>query len=1295
MSETKKTYVSSSTFLDESPNAPQNDQKISSGNSKNPSKTLPSELPANTNDISFGQDTRPMNSFLNSSSEIRDFNTLGNSNNPNKFFNEDTQDVVNPTNLSVFNSSVDIGYRNSLDQTANAPTKDSSLNTTYNKYVGLSPALAPGSKFDLTSGPSIGNQFLGLNSDYNLSNVSEFSSIHSQQIQRSESYNIYQEQSPNFDFLSVNRAKNRLNAFSPSPTNNLKGNSILSSAKTLNLGTRDSSFIKSVPASRRTSPEMSEMWDSFNAFSINQPSKTSQHLASTTTKIKNQNSLYNIDLLLKAKESSAGNVISPTNDPSSNTLSSQSGKPFDFTSQRPLNSNGSSINFANISDHTKVDRDFSTNTANTDYDPQLPLGLLEDDEGLYIKHKKSPVNLELAANRNELLGIKRTASTFGIASGSTSANTGLHSESTFFKYNNDIDYDQSNDTGMLSNFAHGLSLGTSNQNYNLSLGAPAGSEFTQYSQKPQTFNNASNQGQFQDHLYNQNTQMQNPNNMYNQGENISFGQNFGVGLQSNLNIHPTMDGSHQFIGNYQSQRGKPSVLPSNAAVPVTNSSTTEPQAFQQPSSKNLPSGSNQSSADPNLPHLSHQQPDLVRNYSMPTLNSNTQHSLLQQHYQELSKLLNFGNDRSANTSPKHSQNNAINTGPGLAAVGAGKNTGNLTSLENNTGSVSTSGNNPKNNYSVNNTGGNTNPNTANYNTSSVGTNGSSPNFGDNSDNFSSPSDTTKLGVSEFSRNNSNSNLQSMNSSVHRRKHDVDNNKYSNVRLDELEGRLYSVCKDQYGCRYLQKQLEEGSEDHIEMIFKEITPHFSKLMADPFGNYLCQKLFEHCNEKQRTSIIKLISNDLVSISLNIHGTRAVQKLIDLLTTQPQIDCIIEALKDSVVVLIRDLNGNHVIQKCLNRLVSGTGEGDDTDGIKNSNNVQFIYNSVANNCIEVATHRHGCCVFQRCIDVASSAQLSQLVNKVTENALILVQDPFGNYVVQYIFDLNKPEINDMMISKFITNFAKLSKQKFSSNVMEKSFKIANKEMQNMIVKSILQLMNQNHLLVLADLISDSFGNYVVQTILDHLIDINVKYQLIEAIKLIQNNIKLTPYGKRIINKLYRDGFVSNINSTCPSNNNSRIPSPVLNNNQRMRHYQPPQPHIHQQQINPHNGSNTNINTGSQLNGLSQHQQQVQYHQQFHHLGVTTSASTPNLLGQQHTGGNLMYNIPHDFHNGMVNNGATGPVNSGFQNQQQYFANNINQHPQYIMYNNPGFTNALQLGNISNEKSSGAYTNNGIGN
>ncbi len=323
----------------------------------------------------------------------------------------------------------------------------------------------------------------------------------------------------------------------------------------------------------------------------------------------------------------------------------------------------------------------------------------------------------------------------------------------------------------------------------------------------------------------------------------------------------------------------------------------------------------------------------------------------------------------------------------------------------------------------------------------------------------------------------------------------------NTKLEDLQGEIFTLCKDQHGCRYLQKKLEEGDETHRDMIFAETFPHFSELMTDPFGNYLCQKMLEFCTDDQRNLIVESVAGELVTISLNMHGTRAVQKTIDFLSTPRQIHSIIVALSMNVVTLIKDLNGNHVIQKCLNRL--------------SAEDNQFIYNAVAAHCVEVATHRHGCCVLQRCIDHASDSQRMQLVAEITFNALTLVQDPFGNYVVQYVLDLNDQRFSDAVIRQFVGNVCALSVQKFSSNVIEKCIRVSDPSIRRQL---IAELLNRQRL---EKLLRDSFANYVVQTSLDYA-DPAQRMQLVECIRPILPMIRNTPYGKRIQSKLHRDTF-----------------------------------------------------------------------------------------------------------------------------------------------------------------------------
>lgn len=313
-----------------------------------------------------------------------------------------------------------------------------------------------------------------------------------------------------------------------------------------------------------------------------------------------------------------------------------------------------------------------------------------------------------------------------------------------------------------------------------------------------------------------------------------------------------------------------------------------------------------------------------------------------------------------------------------------------------------------------------------------------------------------------------------------------------------------MAKDQMGCRMLQKKLEEQNPFTIQTIFDQIMNHLPILMIDPFGNYLIQKLMEVCEESIVKSITSKVSNEITQISLNAHGTRAIQKLLDVVSKyQNNIPAIVISLQNNVITLIKDINGNHVIQKCLHTL-----------GTKNTN---FIYEAASRNVVDIATHRHGCCVLQRCIDAASTDQLNLLVDKIVENAVILVQDAFGNYVVQYVLDLNSENINARLAFIFIQSMQELSTQKFSSNVIEKCLQQNRSEVQQAMIQEISQPKN------LAKMIPDQFANYgnfhvVVQRALS-LAAPALFTKMINNIKPLIEDLKRNQFGKKIYSKLVK--------------------------------------------------------------------------------------------------------------------------------------------------------------------------------
>ncbi|KAJ9079355.1 hypothetical protein DSO57_1036209 [Entomophthora muscae] len=355
-------------------------------------------------------------------------------------------------------------------------------------------------------------------------------------------------------------------------------------------------------------------------------------------------------------------------------------------------------------------------------------------------------------------------------------------------------------------------------------------------------------------------------------------------------------------------------------------------------------------------------------------------------------------------------------------------------------------------------------------------------------------------------------------------------KFAQADFSTYVGKLYSLCQDQLGCRYLQKTLEEGDPSFSAHIFAELSPYFAELMIDPFGNYLSQKLMEWASGAQRVILLHNAFGHFSRIAHNPHGTRATQKMIEILSssskstdsdeldpeTNKAMQILSQALAPHVVSLIKDSNGNHVIQRCISLFPSQHN--------------QFIFDAISKDCLAVGTHKHGCCVIQRCFDNANFHQRDQLAIVIASNALSLVQDPFGNYVVQYVIRLENCNYTRGLIQNFVGHMPRLSAQKFSSNVIELCIKAADANLRQQLIEELLWSRE------LEQLLQDSYANYVVQTCLD-CAEPALRDQLVERIKPILLTTRSSPFVKRIQARIL-SGEASHWANTLPLENTAAI-------------------------------------------------------------------------------------------------------------------------------------------------------------
>ena len=335
-------------------------------------------------------------------------------------------------------------------------------------------------------------------------------------------------------------------------------------------------------------------------------------------------------------------------------------------------------------------------------------------------------------------------------------------------------------------------------------------------------------------------------------------------------------------------------------------------------------------------------------------------------------------------------------------------------------------------------------------------------------------------------------------------------------LRELLGHVRRLSRDQVGCRLLQQALDEEGATAASMILKEGLSFWGEAMVDPFGNYLFQKILEKITAEERIVLVQNVSPRLVNASLNLHGTRSVQKVVELcandekkssangdadVNQETASEILTRSLKPAAARLCIDSHGNHVIQRILLKLP-----------YKYSH---FVFDAVANSVGDVARHRHGCCVIQRCLDSPPSTARSNLVQRIVEKSLELMQDAYGNYVVQYVLDVCSDEDVYAVCESVVGKVTLLAIQKFSSNVMEKCLERCTDKVRELY---LAELSDSERI---RELMMDPFGNYVIQRALAVSTHAQA-VQLVEAMKphlcsSTGGGIKNTAGGRRILAKI----------------------------------------------------------------------------------------------------------------------------------------------------------------------------------
>ena len=251
----------------------------------------------------------------------------------------------------------------------------------------------------------------------------------------------------------------------------------------------------------------------------------------------------------------------------------------------------------------------------------------------------------------------------------------------------------------------------------------------------------------------------------------------------------------------------------------------------------------------------------------------------------------------------------------------------------------------------------------------------------------------------------------------------------------------------------------------------------------YNNINIKNIVPYTLQRETDEFLKNVS----SYIKDQQGCRYIQKKIG---ENPEIsNNLFDILYNDIIIMSKDLFGNYVIQKIL-------------ENIKPNYLIKFI-ELISKDFYNLAISIYGTRVVQKALEIVSKKtytsdkeiydQCFKNLNKyITENIVSLSSNNNSSHIIiKYLNEIKYPQ-NEQLYTEVYNYFIPLCKNKHGCCVIQKCIELGNIDQKN----KLLELSNLN----CDNLISDQFGNYVIQYVLN----LNVKSINAKVFEILNKNL-----------------------------------------------------------------------------------------------------------------------------------------------------------------------------------------------
>ncbi|KAK2069210.1 hypothetical protein P8C59_003810 [Phyllachora maydis] len=307
-------------------------------------------------------------------------------------------------------------------------------------------------------------------------------------------------------------------------------------------------------------------------------------------------------------------------------------------------------------------------------------------------------------------------------------------------------------------------------------------------------------------------------------------------------------------------------------------------------------------------------------------------------------------------------------------------------------------------------------------------------------------------------------------------------------------RVYDAPK----LRDIRKRIDNQSlsPGEVEGIAVDMLPEIAELSSDYLGNTVVQKLFEHCSDSYRDSMLEEIAPHMAEIGVHKNGTWAAQKIIDVCKTAHQMSLIVRHLRAYTIPLFLDQYGNYVLQGCLK---FGAPYND------------FIFETMLSRMWEIAQGRYGARAMRACLEShhATKDQQRMLAAAIALHSVQLATNANGALLLTWFLDTcTFPQRRTVLSPQLVPYLVHLCTHKVAYlTVLKVINQKAEGDARDTILKALFLTPKDQ---VLEAILSDHMcgATLIFKVLTTPFFDETIRSQVVENVKMVLVRIKAQP-------------------------------------------------------------------------------------------------------------------------------------------------------------------------------------------